>query len=150
MRVNIQKIENNKFQCIKKLAIKLFKNNKIQNWKFEFDNARRRAGLCNYRKKTISLSKYYVEYAELEHIKDTILHEIAHALIGPRNGHNYLWKKTAISIGCSGARCHQLNFIKSRWIIYCKNGCFYEERHRKKSGMICKKCKTPVNYKKNI
>jgi hypothetical protein len=39
-------------------------------------------------------------------VRDTILHEIAHALAGPRTGHREVWQATAKAIGCSSMRCY--------------------------------------------
>ena len=142
-------VNNKKIDFVTNFALEQINKYNLNSWKIKFDYAKRRAGLCDFRKKVISLSKYYISYADKEHIKDTILHEIAHALVGPRQGHNKIWKKTALSLGCSGTRCHQLNFIKAKWIISCKNNCFSQERHRRKNGLICRTCKSPVIYKKN-
>jgi hypothetical protein len=39
-------------------------------------------------------------------VRDTILHEIAHALAPPGAGHGAKWQAVALSIGCSGRRCY--------------------------------------------
>ena len=51
-------------------------------WSFHFDNSRKRAGCCQYGTQVISLSYEFAKYAPEEEILDTILHEIAHALVG--------------------------------------------------------------------
>ena len=38
-------------------------------------------------------------------MKNTLLHEIAHALAGHEHNHDEVWKATARSIGCDGCRC---------------------------------------------
>ena len=82
----------------------------LEGWRLRLDHARRRAGLCDYRNKTISLSRHYVRYADEAHIKDTLLHEIAHALVGPHHGHDAVWRQQARKMGCSATRCHTLEF----------------------------------------
>ena len=119
----------------------------LQDWRLTLDHARRRAGQCDYRNKTISLSRHYVRYADEAHINDTILHEIAHALVGPRHGHDAVWRQKAREIGCTATRCHNLEFSHAKWLMSCPNGCFEVSRHRKKANMICAQCKTPVIYK---
>ena len=57
-------------------------------WQFAFDLAPARGGLCRYREKQITLSVTYCLKASKEEIVDTILHEIAHAIVGPKHGHN--------------------------------------------------------------
>ena len=96
-----------------KLARRLMKHHGLQEWTFVFDKAVVRFGCCNYRKKQISLSKELVLINNLKDVKDTILHEIAHALVGPKNGHNWVWRQKAIEIGCDGNRCYSLKSVKS-------------------------------------
>ena len=71
----------------------------LQGWNFKFDHARRRAGQCDFTNQTISLSRHYARLANDEHIRDTILHEIAHALVGPSHGHNNIWRSMAMKLG---------------------------------------------------
>ena len=94
----------------------------------------------------ISLSRHYVRHAEEAHIRDTILHEIAHALVGPRHGHDAVWRRKAREIGCTANRCHTLNFASEPWIMRCPNGCFETGRHRRKAGLVCATCRTPVEF----
>ena len=128
------------------LATQLMKEYGLVGWRLKLDNARRRAGQCDYNTKVISLSRLYVRNADNNHIRDTILHEIAHALVGPYHGHDAIWRQKAREIGCTATRCHALNFSRARWQMKCPNGCFSIERHRRKSGLVCAKCKTPVCF----
>ena len=128
------------------LATELMAFHGLVGWRIKLDHARRRAGQCDYTNKTISLSRLYVRHADIDHIRDTILHEIAHALVGRCHGHDAVWRQKALEIGCTAARCHSLSFARARWVMTCPNGCFSVERHRKKSGLICASCKSPVEF----
>ncbi len=128
------------------LATELMAHHGLSGWRVKLDHARRRAGQCDYTNQVISLSRHYVRNAEASHIRDTILHEIAHALVGPYHGHDAVWRQKAREIGCTANRCHTLNFATSRWMMVCPNGCFKVERHRRKSGLVCATCKTPVDF----
>jgi predicted SprT family Zn-dependent metalloprotease len=128
------------------LATELMDAHGLVGWRIKLDHARRRAGQCDYTNKTISLSRLYVRHADIGHIRDTILHEIAHALVGPRHGHDAVWRQKAREIGCSATRCHSLSFARARWVMTCPNGCFSVERHRKKSGLVCASCKSAVEF----
>ena len=127
-------------------ATELMQEHGLTGWRIKLDHARRRAGQCDYSTKVISLSRLYVRVAEKDHIRDTILHEIAHALVGPSHGHDAVWRQKAREIGCTATRCHNLNFSKARWTMQCPNGCFSVERHRRKSGLVCGKCKSVVKF----
>lgn len=121
-----------------------------RGWHFSLDNAKVRAGICRYRAKQISLSKNFVEMAPAEEITDTILHEIAHALVNPRSGHNLEWKRMAIAIGCNGKRCHQLNFSATKFVQKCSQGCWSRPVHRRKKSLICKLCHAKVVYEQQF
>ena len=112
----------------------------LNGWSFGFDNAKRRFGCCNYRLKRISLSKPLTELRDESFVRNTILHEIAHALVGGRNGHNHIWRAKAIEIGCNGNRCSSDVEIKGKWVGTCPNG-HVKHRHRKPNGLIsCGTC----------
>lgn len=128
------------------LARQTMNNHGLGHWIFAFDRAKRRAGLCNSRHRTISLSENYVSRNDKEEILDTILHEIAHALVGPGKGHNNEWKAMCIKIGAKPIRCYnsdQVNMPKGHWRAIC-NGCKKEFHcHRKPKysfGYYCRKC----------
>ena len=74
-----------------------------KGWRFDFDNARR-LGLCTYSTKTISISRHMAAAASIEDVEQTLLHEVAHALVGSGAGHGPLWKAKAASIGYLGKR----------------------------------------------
>lgn len=143
--VKLDKIDRPHAEVIN-LATDMMKEHGLDGWRIKLDHARRRAGQCDYNKKEISLSRHYVRYAEMDHIRDTILHEIAHALVGPHHGHDAVWRQQARAIGCTATRCHTLNFSHARWMMRCPNGCFEVERHRRKSGLLCATCKSPVVF----
>lgn len=75
-------------------------------WVFRFDDARRRFGSCHWDKKLITLSRALTLLNDAGHVRQTILHEIAHALAPRRAGHGPVWRRIALSIGDDGARCY--------------------------------------------
>lgn len=106
-------------------------------WVFTWDRAKRRAGRCSYRDKTISLSLHYVRLnvvKQLGDVVDTILHEIAHALAGPGTNHGPKWVEVCLQIGASPTRCYDSNKVTmptGKYVATC-GGCdkkFY--RHKK-------------------
>ena len=123
--------------------------NGLFDWKLDLDHAKVRAGACFFKEKKISFSRNFVKNSNEAEIYDTILHEIAHALVGPKHGHGIVWKNMAKRLGCSAKRCHTLEFSNYKWIRYCENFCWEQRTHRRKSNLICRKCGAKVCYKKN-
>jgi predicted SprT family Zn-dependent metalloprotease len=69
-------------------------------WRFVFDErAQRRVGQTRYAKKEIGLSLSALPHNSEALIRDVILHEIAHAHVGPGAGHGPVWRRMAASIG---------------------------------------------------
>ena len=68
----------------------------------------------------ICLSKHHIESGSENDIIETILHEIAHALIGSGHGHNNVWRNKAMSIGCNGQRVtNSIVKVEPRFKIIC-------------------------------
>lgn len=103
-----------------------------KGWRFDLDNSKRRLGCCKYRIKTITFSKNYLPLVDLFELTDTILHEIAHAIVGHGHGHDRVWQWKAKEIGCNGKRCYQ-----------------GEKRVEGKYKAVCPKC-GKVHYKHRI
>lgn len=82
------------------MAFELMGDFGLYYWKFKFDNAKMRFGLCDEHTKTISLSEHLVLINDEDVVKNVILHEITHALVGCRHNHNYIFQKMAVDIGC--------------------------------------------------
>jgi len=56
-------------------------------------------GLCSYKDKTIILSAHHIDIHPEPDVRNTILHEVAHALT-PGEHHNEIWAAKAREIGC--------------------------------------------------
>jgi predicted SprT family Zn-dependent metalloprotease len=93
-------------------------------WTFEFDHALKRVGACHHDKRSITLSRHYVAIADLDDIEQTLLHEIAHALVGKEHNHSAHWLTTARSIGYTGHVRHTGASPTHlyRWRGTCPNG----------------------------
>ena len=72
------------------------------SWSFGFDNAKRRAGLCDYTRKRISVSRYLAARYDDDTNHQTLLHEVAHAIAGASAGHGTKWKAVARDLGYVG------------------------------------------------
>lgn len=129
-----------------KLAESYFEKHNLfnQGWDFKYDNAKRRLGLCDDSKKIITFSKVFIPINDTEILEDTILHEIAHALVGSKNGHNRTWKKKAIEIGAEPKACTDNSMLilpTGPYMFQCK--CKIHYYHRKtvlNCNRYCKIC----------
>ena len=112
----------------------------LSQWTVSFDNAKRRAGICRVCQKQISISRWHVEHNTEEVIKDTILHEFAHAITYELHrdiGHGEKWKSVAKSIGTSPRATGVFEIPSSPWMLV--TAC------RKKQSVV----KIAPRYRKN-
>lgn len=65
---------------IETIANDFLQQYRLTNWKFAWLDSRKALGKCYYNENTIALSRYYCLFLPESENKDTILHEIAHAL----------------------------------------------------------------------
>ena len=130
-------------------AEKLLAKHGLGNWRFVFDHASRRGGRCAFDKHEISLSEQFAIVASENEVTDTILHEITHALVGPKHGHDAVWEATAHSIGCSGRVTHDVDFSTARWILTCTSCGWRVPRIRRRKGLVCKGCGQQVEFQPN-
>lgn len=93
-------------------------------WSFGFDHARTRAGLCNFTDHKISVSRHLALKYEDDEIHQILLHEVAHALAGPRAGHGPRWKAIAADLGYDGKRTHDGSAANelAPWLGLCPAG----------------------------
>lgn len=119
-------------------------------WQFAFDLAPARGGSCRYGDQQITLSVTYCLKASKEEIADTILHEIVHAIVGPKHGHDATWKAAALQIGCTAERCHRIQHTPPRWYGQC--GCGQQWERQRLSQRIrtsrCGKCKGSIEWRR--
>ncbi|MEI6890878.1 MAG: SprT-like domain-containing protein [Pontiella sp.] len=135
-----------KIEAIHQSAIDLLHTHGLERWQFQFDHSTRRAGCCDFRKKTISLSFNLAQSDLVEDIRDTLLHEIAHALVGRKHHHDAIWKEMALKIGCCGERTHTLQFAPPRWSVTCENHCWSHTAQQRSSRLICRTCGGQLIY----
>lgn len=81
------------------LAISLMRKYKLDGYVFRWDSSYKRMGMIDYDKKTIYLSPQLTYINQERFVRDTILHEIAHAYC-PDNNHGPKWRAVAKAIGC--------------------------------------------------
>jgi predicted SprT family Zn-dependent metalloprotease len=125
-----------------RLARELMDQHGLKAWTFEFDDAVRRAGMCSYAKRRISLSAPLTRIHDEREVRDTILHEVAHALAGSKAKHGPVWREVAVRIGCSGRRCVDPSApsIDGPWVGSCPGGHRTTRFRRPPGIMSCRSC----------
>jgi hypothetical protein len=128
-----------------KMGRELMAANGLSDWFLGLDRAKTRAGVCRPGKREISLSAYLTRLHPESEVRDTILHEIAHALVGPGHGHDAVWRAKALAIGCSAQRCSSPDApaLSGSWTGTCPQG-HSTTRHRAPTRVsICTICGGP-------
>lgn len=137
----------------KKLADQLFMEHELDGWSFYFDSSVKRFGQCRHSLREISMSRKLVELNTPERVKLTMLHEIAHAIVGAAHGHNANWKRVCKQIGGDGiARYSIANTETPQLKFYanclCPNGNYQRARRPKPYAQyFCRKCRTDIEWR---
>lgn len=124
------------------LADSLLAEHGLHDWTATLDRAKTRAGACRFASRQVSLSGPLTRLHSEREVRDTILHEIAHALVGPRHGHDEVWRRAARAIGCSGARCVPADAprVEPDWLGVCPAGHTIGRHRRPERVMACGAC----------
>ncbi len=112
------------------------------SWSFGFDNAKRRAGLCDYTRRRISVSRYLAARYDDDTNHQTLLHEVAHALAGSAAGHGAQWKRVARDLGYVGGTTHAGETANelAPWVGVCPAGHVAYRHRRASRPTSCARC----------
>ena len=129
-------------------AVRLFALHDLSStWSFRFDRATTRLGQCDHRSRSISVSRHLSLKATPDEVTQVLLHEIAHAVAGPRAAHGPRWRSIARSIGYHGGRTHTIEpaLERARWRGVCPHG--HEVIRFRKPGkpVSCSRCDRRFN-----
>ena len=134
------------------MARSLIQQHGLSDWRFAFDHARRRFGSCQPTRKLITLSRTLTFLNGEAEVRDTILHEIAHALT-PGDNHGPAWRAACLRIGARPVRCFTTDDVAlpprrpPRFALGCPTCKWVQPRYRRTRGkLICRKCRTPVVF----
>lgn len=111
-------------------------------WSFGFDHARTRAGQCDHTKKRITVSRHIAARADDDEIHQVLLHEVAHALAGPRAAHGPRWKAVADELGYAGSRLYRGTGADdlAPWVGECPGGHAHVRHRRPTRPVSCGLC----------
>ena len=113
-------------QACERMARDLMKAHGLDGWSFQWSNAKRCAGVCRYKSRVIRLSRPIAELWGADRMRDTVLHEIAHALAGYGAAHGPEWQAVCVRIGARPERCYAVDestpLPPSKYTGTCPNG----------------------------
>ena len=124
---------------IKTYAETMMEHYGLEGWTFEFIKTRRTIGRCNHKRQVIQLSSLWAD-GHADNIKDTILHEIAHALTRG-HGHDKVWKAMCVKIGAKPERCATTKkspSVTPRYVAIDDKGAIVEKFFRKPNARTIK------------
>jgi predicted SprT family Zn-dependent metalloprotease len=101
----------------------------------------------------ITLSRPLTFLNDEPQVRDTILHEIAHAL-SPGDGHGPKWRQKCVEIGANPKRTYGDEEVVSppRRPAWFEMGCqkcnwWVDRRRRTRRKLVCKACRGAVIYR---
>lgn len=123
------------------MARELLDEHGLDHWDVVIDRAVKRFGSCNYRERVISVSGPLAAINDEDDTRDTILHEIAHALAGHKAGHGPEWRAVCRQIGARPERTTDAQVPQAPWMRVCP-GCNRGRpiHRRSKKTYACGKC----------
>lgn len=107
-----------------RIARQLMDHHGLTNWSFGWNRRKAGCGLCIHSSREIQLSAFYVAMNDEAEVRTTILHEIAHALVGGGHGHDAVWRRKCLEIGGDGKRCadESVEMPEGGWQPVCDKG----------------------------
>jgi predicted SprT family Zn-dependent metalloprotease len=117
------------------------------DWVFGWDNARRRMGCAHFGPNKITLSRSLVAAATVDQVRETILHEIAHVLVGLKAGHGPAWYAKARALGSSGKTTHSVQTDEiAPFMCKCSCGKVYKwyKRSKNMNNKVCRTCRAKI------
>ncbi len=134
---------------VREQARALLDSHGLSAWEFGFNGNVRRAGVCFYPHRgepgRIELSVHFAACNSDAEVLDTLLHELSHAMVGPRHGHDAVWQAKCRELGARPEACYgeETEMPRGRWRAVCP-GCAAEyDRHRRPQraeGWYCRPC----------
>lgn len=126
---------------VRVMALSLMRHHGLADWRLVFDRAKTRAGQCRFQVREISLSAPLMQLQDASEVRETILHEIAHALAGPAHGHDRVWREQARAIGASGeTRLFTDSTPRRDWVGTCPKGHTVNRHRRPAQPLSCSRC----------
>ncbi len=134
------------------LARLLMNQHGLGAWHFQFDTAKRRFGSCSSARKIITLSTPLTLLNSAAEVRDTILHEIAHALAP--GGHHAAWRRMCARIGANPKRCFSAKTVnlptirrRFQYVGRCACATRHVKFRRPTRKYLCRRCRAVLTWR---
>ena len=117
----------------------------VRGWRLEFRRFGHQLGRCCSGRRIIAINDFYADNDHEPHVLDTLLHEIAHALVGPVAGHGPTWQAMARKLGCN-PKARSKTGVRIRpgnWQASCPTCAHTFHKYRRPKfvvGYYCPRC----------
>lgn len=125
----------------------------LPGWTLTWNRARRRLAFCNCDSQVISLSRHLTAVLTEAELRDVVLHEIAHGLVGCEHQHDASWKAQARALGAVPRAQRPVansKALPAPWIGKCASGHEFRRFRRPERVGFCGICSTPDQAAKLI
>ena len=126
------------------IAQREFRKHGLHDWTFVLAGTKRRQGACKFRDRRIEIAEFYAQHNPAEKVLDTLLHEIAHALAGPKARHGPAWKAIAKKLGATPRACdtcRETVTMPGDWQATCGACNKTYHRYRRPPGLTGYRCR---------
>jgi predicted SprT family Zn-dependent metalloprotease len=132
-----------RLDAVRGVGLALLAGHGLPDWSLGFNRRKRTLGLCFHHRRAVELSAHLVERNGPAEVLDTLLHEIAHGLVGPGHGHDAVWRRKCVEVGATPKRCGQADMPRGRWRAQCPRcGAGYDccRKPQRLRGWFCPRC----------
>ncbi|MDO5700832.1 MAG: SprT-like domain-containing protein [Bowdeniella nasicola] len=104
----------------------------LTDWTFGYDRARRRVGCCHHGPRKITLSRHLMERYPQDLAREVVIHEVAHALVGPDVHHGPAWRAQVLRLGGTPRVTAHPDAPRpnARWLGLCACGATFPRLNR--------------------
>ena len=131
-------------QVTENMAKELMAQWGLDGWTLVWTDAQSQFGQCRYGPRQIALSRVLVALNDEAEVRDTVLHEIAHALVGHAAGHGARWRMACLQVGARPDRTRNFETPPMKWTGTCPKGCGFVMGRRtlfkEARTMACPRC----------
>jgi predicted SprT family Zn-dependent metalloprotease len=124
------------------LGAQLLRVHGLDDWRVGVDRAKTRAGVCRFDVREIALSGPLTRLLSPGEVRETLLHEIAHALVGPAHQHDAVWREQAARLGCApqASMPSDAPRLVAPWVGTCPAGHTVQRHRRPQRPASCSQC----------